>query len=461
MPRETGVAADRHAGPSAQPAAVRSGRSGASCAATACLQPRVSVSLTAARRSRFTRLLAGSAGIDPYTTATSDVYQDLFGLGTFTGKGIYDVRAFEAATGPAFPENHILSHDLIEGNFARCGLVSDIELIDELPARYNAYSKREHRWVRGDWQLLPWLGRRIPVAGGQAGRRPGHAKFRTCLPLVERWKVLDNLRRSLVPPALVLFFLFAWTGLPGSRRCGRHSAWPFRFCLASGQPAVVAVAAAGPPVGRRGGRFATLVPRPSRPPVRPCCRPPCCRTRLSRMLDAIVRTVVASVRDAGKPAGMGNGCRGRAAVGQYAVGYSSVHARMPRLRGQSRLPRLLLPDPACLLCRVAGFARLVGRAEHCLLDQPAGPAASTRQLSRAERAAMRRIARKTWDFFETFVGTEDNGLPPDNFQESAQGRRRPPHVADKYWSLACGQPRRPRLRLHRPASHARPHRAER
>src|SRR5207237_2290657 len=126
--------------------------------------------LTAARRSRFTRLLAGSAGIDPYTTATSDVYQDLFGLGTFTGKGIYDVRAFEAATGATFPDNHILSHDLIEGNFARCGLVSDIELFDDFPSRYHAYAGREHRWVRGDWQLLPWLGPTVPA------RAPGAAR---------------------------------------------------------------------------------------------------------------------------------------------------------------------------------------------------------------------------------------------------------------------------------------------
>ena len=125
----------------------------------AILQPRIGISIPAANRSRFARMLSGSAGIDPYTIASSDVYQDLFGLGTFTGKGVYDVAAFEAAVGPAFPPNHILSHDLIEANFARCAFVSDIELIDDLPARYNAFARREHRWVRGDWQLLPWLGR--------------------------------------------------------------------------------------------------------------------------------------------------------------------------------------------------------------------------------------------------------------------------------------------------------------
>ena len=130
------------------------------------LQPRVSFHLTAATHSRFAALLAASGGIDPYSTAASDAYMDLFGLGSFTGKGIYDVDAFEAATGEAFPENQILSHDLIEGNYARCGLLSDTELFDDFPARYHAYARREHRWVRGDWQLLPWLGRRVPAPEG-------------------------------------------------------------------------------------------------------------------------------------------------------------------------------------------------------------------------------------------------------------------------------------------------------
>ena len=157
------------------------------------LQPRVSFHLTAATRSRFAALLASSAGIDPYSTAVSDVYMDLFGVGSFTGKGIYDVDAFEAATGHTFPENQILSHDLIEGNYARCGLVTDIELFDDFPARYHAYARREHRWVRGDWQLLPWLGR------ARADARRAAAE-----PAADRWSAgrsFDNLRRSLVPPA--------------------------------------------------------------------------------------------------------------------------------------------------------------------------------------------------------------------------------------------------------------------
>jgi cyclic beta-1,2-glucan synthetase len=128
---------------------------------------RVSFLPRSGQQSLFARIFAGSAGIDPYSSAASDVYQDLFGRGTFTGKGAYDVDAFEAVTGPAFPDNHILSHDLIEGNFARCGLVSDVEVFDDFPARYHAYARREHRWARGDWQLLPWLVALRPTA------RPG------------------------------------------------------------------------------------------------------------------------------------------------------------------------------------------------------------------------------------------------------------------------------------------------
>ena len=171
------------------------------------LQPRVSFHLTAATHSHFAALLAASGGIDPYSSAASDSYMDLFGLGSFIGKGIYDVDAFEAATGDTFPENHILSHDLIEGNYARCGLLSDTELFDDFPARYHAFARREHRWVRGDWQLIPWLGRRVPTP---AGWRPNP------LPALERWKLFDNLRRSLIAPALVAMLVLGWAVLPGS-----------------------------------------------------------------------------------------------------------------------------------------------------------------------------------------------------------------------------------------------------
>src|SRR5207302_1156999 len=154
------------------------------------LQPRVSMSLESASRSRFARIFSGNTGIDPYTTAASDVYQDLFGEGIYTGKGLYDVDAFEAALADRVPENSLLSHDLFESIFARAALVSDIEFLDDYPAYYDTYSMRQHRWTRGDWQIAGWLRRFALNAKGQ--RRPNH------IPAISRWKIFDNLRRSLL-----------------------------------------------------------------------------------------------------------------------------------------------------------------------------------------------------------------------------------------------------------------------
>jgi cyclic beta-1,2-glucan synthetase len=373
------------------------------------LQPRVSVSLTAARQSRFTRLLAGSAGIDPYTTATSDVYQDLFGLGTFTGKGIYDVRAFEAATGPAFPENHILSHDLIEGNFARCGLVSDIELIDELPARYHAFSKREHRWARGDWQLLPWLGRRVPTAGREVPNP---------LPLVERWKVLDNLRRSIVPPALVIFFLLGWTLLPGAAVVWtllglavpflplliNLPSWVWRL-LARPWAAWRTVRDIGPAAAATAGQAViqtAFLPH-----------------QAWILLDAVARTVARVLfthRDllewetaAAAERRLGT------ALGDFArFMWAGPAVALIGLVLVAVIHLAALPAALPVLVLWAG-----GPALAWCVSQPGGRA--QKELSAADRLAMRRIARKTWDFFETFVGDDDHGLPPDNFQELPKG----------------------------------------
>jgi cellobiose phosphorylase len=158
-------------------------------------QPRVGVSILSAGTSTFARLFSGRVGIDPYTTAISDVYQDLFGEGIFTGKGIYDVKVFHKVTNNAFPENKILSHDLIEGIYARAGLVSDVELVDGYPSSYLSYMRRLHRWVRGDWQLLSWL------------FKPNS--------LSAHWKIFDNLRRSLEAPAQLLLIIFAVTILTG------------------------------------------------------------------------------------------------------------------------------------------------------------------------------------------------------------------------------------------------------
>ena len=167
------------------------------------LQPRMGASLPGIRQSRYARLYGGEPGIDPYTRAVSDVYQDLFHEGSFIGKGIYDVDAFEKALKGRFPDNRILSHDLLEGCYARAGLLSDVQLYEEYPARYGADVNRRYRWIRGDWQLAGWL---LPWVPGPKGRR-----LKNPLSALSRWKLFDNLRRSLVPAALILLLVLGWT----------------------------------------------------------------------------------------------------------------------------------------------------------------------------------------------------------------------------------------------------------
>src|SRR6202011_4673956 len=170
------------------------------------LQPRVSVTMASAAGSLFARIYAGHTGVDPYTTAVSDVYQDLFNEGIFTGKGLYDVDAFMAALRGRVPENALLSHDLFEGLYARTALVTDVEVVDDYPASVLAHARRQHRWVRGDWQILLWLFPVVPVRGGVERNR---------LPLMSRWKIFDNLRRSLLAPSLFALLVAGWTFLPG------------------------------------------------------------------------------------------------------------------------------------------------------------------------------------------------------------------------------------------------------
>jgi cyclic beta-1,2-glucan synthetase len=166
------------------------------------IQPRVSPSLPSASATPFSLLFTNPVGTDPYTKAVSNVYQDLTGETSYLGKGIYDPRVFNRVLGGLFPEQRLLSHDLIEGAYVRVGLASDIELFDEFPATYSAYGIREHRWVRGDWQIIDWLFPRVPTASGERVRNP--------LSLISRWKIFDNLRRSLVPIASVLVLLATW-----------------------------------------------------------------------------------------------------------------------------------------------------------------------------------------------------------------------------------------------------------
>ncbi len=173
----------------------------------AIIQPRMGISLTSAFTSRFSQIFSGHSGLDPYTQSVSDIYQDFFGEASYIGKGIYDIRAFEESLRDRVPENSLLSHDLFESLFARCALASDIELYDDFPSKYFVHSKRQHRWIRGDWQLLPWIPPFIPDKNWNY--------YKTPISPLGRWKLFDNLRRSLVAPSLMALMLLGWGVFPG------------------------------------------------------------------------------------------------------------------------------------------------------------------------------------------------------------------------------------------------------
>jgi len=366
----------------------------------AILQPRVTFHMTAAARSLFSRIYTGSAGIDPYTTAVSDVYQDLFGAGSYTGKGIYDLDAFETALGDRFPENHILSHDLIEGNFARCGLVTDIELLDDFPPRYHAYARREHRWARGDWQLLPWL-------FGRDG-----------LPLLERWKIVDNLRRSLVPPALVILLALGWTVLPGSPWTWTGVALavlslPFLLqCFGS----LLSVSRGASLLGvfreLTGSAPATL----GQVLLSIVWLPDQARS----LVDAAVRTVARLF-----------------VTKQNLLEWETAFSTERRL-GTGLVSFFLTMWPGlAVTAAIALSVWSAGRPDGFAAASPflalwllsplvayvvSRPRATAEAPLRAdEQRRLRRVARKTWGFFEAFVGSDDHWLPPDNYQEDPKG----------------------------------------
>lgn len=362
------------------------------------LQPRVGVALMSVGQTWYSRIFANSPGIDPYATAASDVYQDLFGEGSFTGKGIYDLAAFENCLAKAFPENHILSHDLIEGCHSRVGLVSDIEVIDGFPSRYEADARRQHRWARGDWQLLPWLFPRTPTANGRAASR---------LSWLSRWKIIDNLRRSLVPASLLLFII---AGL----------------CVQSWLAVAVALIVLTFPLLLR--IFMTIRHRPSSDGVtriRYAWRWEISRALLQWALqiallphrafyltDAIVRTLYRL-----------------SITRRRLLEWESAAVTEARInRGKWSVPTLLwcssllaialpffLPWQSLIFAApllVAWFAApliVIG------IDQPA--LKPPPHLEAEQKASIRRIARRTWFFFEEFVNEKGNWLPPDNVQE--------------------------------------------
>ncbi len=369
------------------------------------LQPRVAVSLPGANRSRYARLWASEPGVDPYTRVVSDVYQDLFGEGSFIGKGIYDVDAFDLAVGSRFPENRILSHDLLEGCYARAGLLTDVQVYEEYPSRYDEDVRRRYRWIRGDWQLWRWV---LPGAPGRDGRRS-----RNPLPALGRWKLFDNLRRSLTPAALVGLLLVAWAVL--------SPVWGWTLaglgCLLLPalvpslpgllqKPADVLLTQHLTAGARAAGR------QVAQALLTLACLPYEAFFSLDAALRTMARTLVT-----------------RRHLLEWTPSADRRHPVRPGLAGAFGMmwiaPALAAAAGAYLsLARPSGLAA----AAPVLLLWFAAPVI-TWQLSRplTRRGArlttgqlrfLRGMARKTWGFFDTYVGPDDHWLPPDNYQES-------------------------------------------
>lgn len=370
------------------------------------LQPRVSLTMSSIARSIFSRVYSGHTGVDPYTTAVSDTYQDLFAEGIYTGKGLYDVAAFAEALDGRIPENAVLSHDLLEGLFARPALVSDVEVVDDYPSSVLTHVHRQHRWVRGDWQVLPWL---LPWTPAQRGFE------RNSLPLISRWKVLDNLRRSLVPPSIVVFLIAAWTVLPGA---------PLVWTLAM-------LAVMGFPVYQP---LARLIRGPSfRQPWEVFLR--AVGQDLSTAVLQLLTTITLLVYTAYRTAHAIAVTLARLLTGRGRLLEWDTAARVARLVRGYGVTRFMLematsPFFAVLFLWIVLAARpgAVLVAAPFLVSWLAAPLIAyalsrpvvTRRfdLGLADRALLRRMARKTWRYFETFMRAEDHGLPPDNYQEA-------------------------------------------
>lgn len=372
------------------------------------LQPRVSVSLPGTNRSRYARLYGGEPGTDQYTRTVSDVYQDLFDEGSFIGKGIYDVDAFERALKGRFPANRVLSHDLLEGCYARAGLLSDVELYEEFPARYSGDVARRRRWIRGDWQLAGWLRRRVPGADGRRERNP--------LSLLSQWKLFDNLRRSLVPVASAALLLMGWSVLSAA------SFWTGIVVAILVAPAVIATLSdlAGKPDDVPFRQHLTAFERAARRHMAQAVLSVAFLPYEAFFcLDAIVRTIGRMLITRRRLLEWNTSSEVDLALED--VGRTDLFASY---RAMAIAPAIAAA--AGIGLAFANFAALVV-AGPILLLWLASPALAwwisrplprrSAKLTVEQTRFLRRLARKTWDYFETYVGPDDHWLPPDNVQE--------------------------------------------
>ena len=367
------------------------------------LQPRISVTWGADRPSRFARLYSDSTGLDPYTRAVSDVYQDLFGEASFVGKGIYDVDAFSRSVGTRFPNDLILSHDLLEGSYARAGLVSDIELIEHQPNRFSVDVRRRHRWTRGDWQIVQWL---LPIVPGP--RRRG---LRNTLKAHHRWKILDNLRRGLVPLAMLALLLRGWSHGPSAVY------WTLIVvALLLGAPLLIALVQVARNLKQR------VPPRRWRSTWRGI------RDELLRdvfsiatlpfetwlNLDAIARSagrLLFTRRHLLEWTPMTDAVRGAASALAGYVRLMWIAPATAMVAGFALVYAVPEALPAALAFLVLWFAApglawWISRTP----ERPSLP------LDAAQEMFLRSVARRVWHWFEAFVNANENWLPPDNCQ---------------------------------------------
>ncbi len=371
------------------------------------LQPRITSTLPAEHgASIFQRTFSGPAGIDLYASAVSDVYQDLFQEGSFTGKGIYDLDAFRAAMADRVPENVLLSHDLFEGIFARAGLVTDIELFDEFPSNYLVSVARQHRWARGDWQLLPWI---VGRAGGASGRRvPGS------IPGIARWKMIDNLRRTLSAPLAMATLVAAWT-LP-SVSAGLWTALVLGSIII---PAALPVVAGLLP--RRRG----ISKRSHLRAVGADVAGATAHVGLGVILlahqawlmaDAILRTLArlyVTRRNLLEWTTTAQ-AKSRQDLGLAGI-YRQMSGAVVLAVVAAALVLVLKPDESWVAAPFVALWLLSPAVARWISLPPSDSAAE--QLPAADVQAARLVARRTWRFFEAFIGPDDHALPPDNYQD--------------------------------------------
>ncbi len=376
------------------------------------LQPRVAASLPGSTRSRYAQLCSSDTGIDPYTRASSDVYQDLFGEGSFIGKGIYDVAIFEQALAGRLPANTILSHDLLEGCYARSGLVSDVQMYEEYPARYSMDVSRRYRWIRGDWQIARWVLPKVPGPDGQA--RPNH------LSALSRWKILDNLRRSLIAAVLMCLLFIGWTVSPT----------PLLWSLAVvGLILIPSVLSSLLSLLQKSADMnfwqhcKTTVSQAPRHYSQAVLSLLCLPHEALFSLDAISRTLWRMLVSH-KLLLEWNPSTGvqRLDTGDLTDSFRRMWIGPAVAVAGAIILTTLSPTGLSAYFAIAPLLVLWLFSPLVMwwMSSPIPPHQDS--LTDEQLVFLRKLARKTWRFFETFVGPADNWLPPDNHQEQPVAR---------------------------------------